>query len=318
MFVRPRSLAAIAALVMGTTFGVGSAPAGAVSCSGSSSPPVPQLSLAQTVVPAATSGGNVGYQETVTNTGSCGATGVEVDVTLPAAAGYAGFASGNRSWSCPASADATNTVACLLTSQLDQRSTGSTTGNSGTATVTVYATQVSGGNKSQPPDVGEFAQLSDNGQQALFLNTRVWGGSINAKTGGTVSITQIETTINGETVTVTVPSGAGGAVNLLQRLADTGCPSGYNSVTGGCTADLGLSAPHVSNGFNTIEFDIVGPSTLPNPLYDEEDGNGPQAMQKCKGQTAFPPCWYSIKETSTAPPTWVVIVHDSGGTKLFP
>lgn len=305
---RRGSLLATAGLIGSLILGVGVRTASASACT---SGQTPELSLVQTVIPATTTGGSVGFQENVTNTGMCGATDVTVTIRLGSTFTYTGFTNTNRSWTCPA-VPATSPFVCTLNAQLDQTSSGGTNGNSGQAGFILYASQSSGGTKNQPPpDVSVYVALSDGAQPAVIDTPPSWSGSINPKTGGRVSIGQ-ESQIAGETVDVTVPAGVGGTVGLLQNVVDS------SPVNGGI-AHLSVNLPTISNGYNTIVFTILGAGAPPPPQYDEDD-TGQKPLAACKGKTANPPCLYSMKgyNLTSSNPYWLITIRDSHGTKYWP
>jgi len=318
---RSAALLAVTTVLTSLVLWATDGPAGATNCTSGLQP---VLSLTQTVLAPSASNPNVGYDELVTNTGTCGATNVTVTVRLPAGSSFASFTTVNRSWTCAVTATDPNsgqqTVTCLLGSQLDQTSTGGTNGNSGRAEVIVFATAVSGGNKNSPPDTTEFAQVTDPGQSfgGVLASQVAWAGVINPKTGANLHIDNGTTLIPGENALVNIPAGVGAVVNLSQLTPGaTGACSAYPH---GCNADLSLNAPVFTKGFSTITLTVDGASpvglcltagTCP-PLFDE--GTGPQLLLKCKGQNASPPCEDSLTFNSTTN-TWTLVIHDAGGTK---
>jgi uncharacterized repeat protein (TIGR01451 family) len=273
----------------------------------------PALALTQTVTNGV---GSVSYDLTVTNTGTCGATDVAVVVQLPAGATYLGFSGVQRSWSCALDAT-TNRVTCVLQSQLDQRSTQSS-GASGTAEVVVNATGSTTGNKNNPPNVTESAFVTDAPQMPagpVDGDDIVWGAGINPKTGGTITIDVTPNIEPNISHTVTVPSGTSGVVGLSEHALDPSCVTG---VVPSCNSDLLVNAPTIGNGYSTIVMKFLGTTQPPPPAYDE--GAGVQLMLACKGQTATPPCVYSIRGFNLNSPTaayYLVTIRDSGGTHMW-
>jgi uncharacterized repeat protein (TIGR01451 family) len=300
-------LPAIAALVL--LVGVG--PAAATSCSGGLTP---DFLLTQSIT---TGAGTAAYDLTVTNDGNCGATDVEVVVQLPSGSTFTGYNGVQRSWSCAADASMPNQVDCFLQSQLDQKSTQSS-GASGSAEVVVNASAVSSGNQSNPPDVTDYAYVTDDLQTGLpgisgvsgpyDADDAVWGGAINPKTGGKVS-TGITTFEPNQNNTVNVPSGVPGTVGLTEKVASSNCdPTAPPPVVATCLADIQL---------NAIVMQVFSSTAPPPPAYDE--GAGIFAMSSCKGQTATPPCVYSIKGFSlnTNNPYYLITIRDSSGTLIW-
>jgi uncharacterized repeat protein (TIGR01451 family) len=306
---RGAAVAAVVALLATFFLMLGTDTARATNCSAGLNP---ALSLTQAVT---TGTGTASYDLTVTNTGTCGATNVQVVVQLPAGSTYLGFRGVQRSWSCLLDAT-TNQVTCALQSQLDQRSTQSS-GASGTAEVVVNATGSTSGNKSNPPNVTESAFVTDAPQLdpgPLDGDDIVWGAAINPKTGGTITLDftpKVEPNISH---TVTVPSGTAAAVGLSEHAPDATCVIG---LVPSCQSDLFLNAPHLSNGYSTIVMKFLGATQPPPPAYDE--GSGVQLMLACKGQTATPPCVYSIKGFNLTSPGayYLVTIRDSGGTHMW-
>jgi uncharacterized repeat protein (TIGR01451 family) len=309
---RPTASFAAATLLLSLAIWATGGPASATNCTTGLQP---VLTLSQTVLQPTSTNPNVGYDELVTNTGTCGATNVTVTVTLPATSSFVSFSSVNRSWACTG----VKTVTCLLGSQLDQTSSGGTNGNSGRAEVIVYATPATG-SKNSPPDATEFAKVTDPGQSAVFNPTTqvAWGSVINPKTGGNLHIDSTTTLIDGESALVNIPPGVSAVVNLGQLAPDSGpncpLPAPYAN---GCNADLSINAPVISKGYTTITLTFAGATQPPPPLWNEDNSTtGPQPLQKCKGQTASPPCLdsFALNSAGTA---WILVIHDAGGTKYY-
>ena len=118
-----------------------------------------------------------------------------------------------------------------------------------------------------------------------------------------------------------MPAGVAGSVGLAEKALDPRCQS--PGLVPSCYSDVLVTAPTISNGYNTIVIRVNGTTPPPTPVFDDDLVAGPTQMLPCKGSTATPPCVVGIKGYNQSatdpnnPPYFLVTIHDSSGTHIW-